>query len=659
MDILRALFGFIRSNREEIGEASGAARRWTVAIVLVFIGVKLALFVSEKGIRLEVWEWLLVPFAITYQHIMTALPIYLIYFLIFFFGTRARPLRFVAVGLVSLSQLVLTFLHLSSLRVARILGSFPTFEMTEADSEGSVFAAEILAPENLKYVIPGLVAVGLAIALPILLRRCSFRPKWHPNLTIVGGFLLWIGLGMASERAIKSYLGVTNADPVVFYFADLAEKRMGMGWLRYDTAGQMLSTEPLFGPREPVPTKQLFKNLEEFRKTNMNVVLIVLESLPVKQASFMRSVRFGGQERDTMPNLRKMRKHMLTMENHYSVNPSSMNALFSIGCSMYPYTAGGTITNVNPRIPCYSISEVFDDLGYRTALFHTGRFSFWKKRKFYDNRGFAVMRDATNMPGFQKSRKFHWGIDELITADAVAKFIQNNKDNPFFVQYLVLFPHAPYDYQEGDYATFPNVRLQDKYHNSLRYVDAAVKRVTDQLKKLKLLKDTLIVLVGDHGEAFHEHKGNRVHSIYVYEENIHVPFVLFNPILFEQHEKTEKVTSHIDILPTIADLVGGSRGEHWQGTSLLENTPSPVAYFFANFGQKILGLRDGPFKVMWNTKKSDWEIYDVQKDRQEKNNLVETFNRRVPAYRQALSGWDAYQAKLIRNLGKEKPGEGK
>ncbi len=653
VDILRALFGAIRSNKVEIAESAGAARRWTAAIVLVFIGIKVALFVSEKGIRLEHWEWLLVPFAITYQHIMMALPIFVIYFLIFFLGTRWRPLRYAAIGIVSLCQLVLTLLHIASLRVAHILGSFPTFEMTDADSEGSVFTAEILAPENLKYVIPALAAAAAAIALPLLLRRYSFRPKWRPNLTILMGFLLFIGIGMASERGIKSYLGVANADPVVFYFADLAEKRMGMGWLRYETAGQMFATEAIYGPRQTVPTKSLFGNLEAFRKTNMNVVLIVMESLPVKQASFMRPVRVNGQVRDTLPNLRKMRRHMLTMENHYSVHPSSMNALFSIGCSLYPYPAGGTITNVNPRIPCRSISEVFGDLGYQTALFHTGRFSFWKKRKFYDNRGFKVMRDATNMPGYKKAKKFHWGIDELVTADAVAKFIQTNKEVPFFIQYLVLFPHAPYDYPEGDYATFPNQTKQDKYHNSLRYVDAALKRVTDQLRQLKLLKDTLIAVVGDHGEAFNEHKGNRVHSIFIYEENIHVPFALFNPILFDHHVETKKITSHIDILPTIADIVGGARGEYWQGTSLLRDSPSPMAYFFANFGQKILGLRDGPFKVLWNTRKGDWEMYNLEKDQREKNNLAETFNGRIPAYRKALSTWESYQSKLIRTLGKE------
>ncbi len=296
-------------------------------------------------------------------------------------------------------------------------------------------------------------------------------------------------------------------------------------------------------------------------------------------------------------------------------------------------------------------------MGYKTALFHSGRFSFWDKLDFYRDRGFDLMQDAKTLPGARKSKKLPWGIDEFITVRAVNNFIKKHKNDSFFIQYINVFPHAPYKYLEGDYAIFPEKANIDKYHNCLRYADAAIKGVVDNLKKLKLLDDTLLIFVGDHGEAFYEHPGNRVHSIYIYEENVHVAMAMVNPILFPKSRRTSQVTSHIDILPTVADLIGAERNSIWQGKSLLEDHPSGPVYFFANWGRKFVGVRDGDFKVIWDKKVNDLQVYDLKKDPFERKNIVSTYEDRVGRYRDVLRDWWTYQTIFIKTFGKSKEEE--
>jgi phosphoglycerol transferase MdoB-like AlkP superfamily enzyme len=320
--------------------------------------------------------------------------------------------------------------------------------------------------------------------------------------------------------------------------------------------------------------------VDQWRKTKKNVVLIVMESMLAAQASFMGAIKRKEGRIDTTPNLREMNNHMLLWKNHYSVHPTGMNSLFSIACSMYPYPVGDTITTTNPQIPCKSISEVFAKNKCKTAQFHSGRFSFWRKDKFYRGRGFNVMRDARNL-GRKSVRAFKWGIDEEVTAEAVSNFIEKNRDRSFFVQNITVFPHAPYDYREGPWAIYPDTEeeSESKYHKCVRYEDAAIHKVVETVQRLGLENDTLFVFVSDHGEAFFEHPGNRVHSIFIYEENIHVAFGMYNPILFPRARSTKRITSHIDILPTLTDLLGFRREKPWQGASLMIDSASPLVFF--------------------------------------------------------------------------------
>jgi arylsulfatase A-like enzyme len=94
------------------------------------------------------------------------------------------------------------------------------------------------------------------------------------------------------------------------------------------------------------------------------------------------------------------------------------------------------------------------------------------------------------------------------------------------------------------------------YGNLMRRVDAELGRVLDALDDAGLTDSTIVVRLSDHGEMGMAHGGLRQKAFNVYEESIHVPLVISNPVLFPEPSRTAHLASTIDLLPTLCGLAG-------------------------------------------------------------------------------------------------------
>src|SRR6185295_3805340 len=109
----------------------------------------------------------------------------------------------------------------------------------------------------------------------------------------------------------------------------------------------------------------------------------------------------------------------------------------------------------------------------------------------------------------------------------------------------------------------------DQYRNALHYADAAVGALFEALRQRGLDRNTLFVLLGDHGEAFGQHEGNIGHTLFVYEENVHVPLLFVAPGLTDRQLDVVRAASLIDVAPTVLDLLGWEAPQVYQGQTLL------------------------------------------------------------------------------------------
>jgi arylsulfatase A-like enzyme len=171
------------------------------------------------------------------------------------------------------------------------------------------------------------------------------------------------------------------------------------------------------------------------------------------------------------------------------------------------------------------------------------------------------------------------------------------------------------------------------------------------LRQRGLLEKTLLVIFGDHGEAFGQHPGNYGHTLFIHDENVRVPLIMAAPGLFKEPIRVTRVASLIDVAPTILDLLGISRPVEYQGHSLLDDR-SQMALFATDYSLGFLGLRDGRWKLIHELESGQSRLFDLSADPDERYDLTDLYPQRVALYRDHLLNWSAAQKYLIQHCNK-------
>ena len=161
------------------------------------------------------------------------------------------------------------------------------------------------------------------------------------------------------------------------------------------------------------------------------------------------------------------------------------------------------------------------------------------------------------------------------------QWLQSQTDRPFFLYLNLQSAHLPYripsDFprqfgpEELDFTIrfgyFPQNKantVKDVYADSLAYVDAQISRVVEFLTRRNLIKDTIIVVTGDHGQAFYEHNFSG-HAGQLFDEVMRVPLIMYAPGL--QARIDDRPAQHIDIPPSLLHLVGLPKHPSFQGAN--------------------------------------------------------------------------------------------
>ncbi len=195
------------------------------------------------------------------------------------------------------------------------------------------------------------------------------------------------------------------------------------------------------------------------------------------------------------------------------------------------------------------------------------------------------------------------------------------------------------------------------YANLMKEADQQLVRILDTLEDEGLLDDTVVIQTSDHGEMGMAHGGMRQKNFNFYEETLRVPLVYSNPVLYPKPVSTNALVSHVDFLPTVANLFDAPQSARadWQGRDysrvvLSPNKAKPVQRFtvftFDDFqgGQAsgpyvpqpnhIVSIREKRYKLARyydpdGAEADQWEMYDLKRDPQERRNLAAPQARRT------------------------------
>jgi choline-sulfatase len=270
-------------------------------------------------------------------------------------------------------------------------------------------------------------------------------------------------------------------------------------------------------------------------------------------------------------------------------------------------------------------AERFRQGGYRTAGFVSG---FPLDRRFGFDRGFDTYDD--HLPKGNDRRRTPY-VERFAdaTTDAALRWLATSSagsgGSRWFLWVHYYDPHAPYE---------PPADLAERYRESpydgeIAFVDRQLARLLHALEAGNEASRTLVLVTADHGESLGEH-GEGTHGVFVYDATIRVPWVMVGPHI-PAGRVSGTVARSIDILPTLADYAGLDRLSDVDGRSLRpaadgQDMSDAPSYAESLYPEMELGW--APLYA-WRTKGLKFikaphnELYDLEHDRSETNNLVE------------------------------------
>jgi arylsulfatase A-like enzyme len=316
----------------------------------------------------------------------------------------------------------------------------------------------------------------------------------------------------------------------------------------------------------------------------LNLVLIVLDAL---RADHLGS---HGYERATSPCLDAVAQRSTQFTNAFAQAPMTITSMASVLTGMYPPFHGAT-----DRTPLGDVLPIWPALleqhGYATVLVSANPFV---GRAFGLARGF---RDVFEL--FASAPDYPRGLEGVVRPQALVAtatdWLSARRSEPFFMLLHFLQPHTPYappkpywgtfgtdDHAfDGRFDTIAAAYQQsravaealrqpaiDRYDDNIRYVDAAICRLMQQLDLLELSEHTAIVITADHGEQFLDHNGFGHPPGSMFDELLHVPLIVVRP--GAAPGRRSELVEGVDIGPTMLELAGID-APFGQGRSLLSS----------------------------------------------------------------------------------------
>jgi arylsulfatase A-like enzyme len=382
--------------------------------------------------------------------------------------------------------------------------------------------------------------------------------------------------------------------------------------------------------------------LSRFRGSakGFNVIVVILESTAAQYL-----MPYGGVDHasdDPMPTVTALANRAILFENAYVTYPRASRACSRRSARGIP--AFGVSPEAHAAMPCAPLAAQLSAAGYRTALFHSGRFDYLGMDAVVARLGFDVAEDAGAIGGIVHSS---FGVDEPSTVDHLLRWIDSAPAQaPFFATYLPIAGHHPYATPAA--GPFREDSELARYRNALHYGDQALATLLAGLRVRGLDRDTVVMMFGDHGEAFGQHPGTsaiRCSSTMKTCEYRSSSRFLARPM---GPTRVADVVSLIDTAPTLLDVLGLPAPGTYQGTSMLRPAPR-MALMFTDYSLGLLGLRDGCWKYVFEINSGQSALFDVCRDPFETTNRAAAQTDRVTAYRDRLAQWGAAQRAFLNS----------
>jgi len=385
-----------------------------------------------------------------------------------------------------------------------------------------------------------------------------------------------------------------------------------------------------------------------------NLVLVTIDTL---RADHVGVYGYAGT---TTPALDRLAHAGVRFDHAYAPAPLTLPSHASMLTGRYPPGHGSRDNGmrVTPGVP--TLATILHGQGFQTAAFIA---AFPLDRRFGLSPGFDVYSDRMPRGPDGKLRDERPG---RAVVDEALGWLASRRGTPFFLWVHLFEPHAPY----GDPAQPGGRTAIERYDEEIRTTDAQVGRLVDGLAAVRA--ETLVIVVGDHGEAFGEH-GEITHSLFIYDTTLRVPWLMAGPGVASTGTGIADPVCLIDVAPTALALLGKGKmdADGVDLRPLLAGRQLPARELYA---ESFSPLFDFGWSPLRSVRRGQWkaiaaprpELYDVAQDPGEEHDvggqqedirraLVEDADRYSPveigSQAAALAAADPDTAARLRALG--------
>ena len=345
-----------------------------------------------------------------------------------------------------------------------------------------------------------------------------------------------------------------------------------------------------------------------------NVLLLTIDSLRA-------DMPWTGYPRAIAPNLSKLAEQSVVYTNEYALSSYTAKSVAGFLSSRYPSTLyrSGFFFATYPKSDLF-LAEVLKGHGVPTTA--------WHGHGYFRSAGLEQGFDTWQMvPGIEFDPETDKGITSQAMTELGMKLLgkPEHTGKQFFAWAHYMDPHDQYNKHPEASPEFGN-KNRDRYDNEVFYTDLWLGKLLTFAREQPWWKDTVLIISADHGEAFGEH-GFYKHAFEIWEVLTRVPLLISGPGI--KPRRIDARRSHLDLAPTILDLMGFPPEPAFMGKSMLpelqgatpddrepilseltEDSHNPQRRGFIQGDYKLL-VMDGRKYQLYNLSKDPGELTDL------------------------------------------------
>ncbi|MEO9571498.1 MAG: sulfatase-like hydrolase/transferase [Polaribacter sp.] len=300
-----------------------------------------------------------------------------------------------------------------------------------------------------------------------------------------------------------------------------------------------------------------------------NVILIIWEGLTAKVVGAL-----DGEPLVT-PNLNRLSKESILFTNFYANGDRTDKGLPAILSGYYPPPVKRIMRMPNKTRSLPMLPQKMINLGYNSSFYYGGDLNFGNMNTYLRNAGITNFIDGSEFNKDDWNSK--WGAHDHVLLERFAKDLKGNQKAPFFKIALTLSSHEPFQFP--DEYKFGKDSEDNKFRSSHSYTDKSIGKFIDFAKKQPWYKNTLIVIIADHGHSAPKHKGP-----FNDPKRFRIPMLWLGGAINKPGLKIHNFSSQIDFPYTLLNLIDGNNEDFIFSKNIFNPSETQYAHYLFNKG---------------------------------------------------------------------------